>query len=245
MNFNNTYNIAFLFPLHNEEKRINNNIKLIKYIKRKFKNYLVVFILNNCTDNTHKEIKKKFSKNNLCYTIINSNFHKRGSGINKALKLIKCKYFAICAIDNAWGENFYNRAYKLIKKKYDVIYGPKNHIKSIVKRNFIRKVISGISIFYLKFLFGNLMDQDSQCIKLFRSDIKFLKDLHNYNYFTETEFFILSKTYKLRYKNIPIKIKKTEGSKVKFFKLLEYMIEALHFKFFLLSNKKLIERNHT
>jgi hypothetical protein len=245
MNIANDYNIGFLFPLFNEEKRINNNIKLIKYIKRKFKNYLVVFILNNCTDNTYKKIKKTFSKNDLCYRIIQSNFHMRGSGINKALKLVKCKYFAICAIDSAWGQNFYNKAYQLIKRKYDVIYGPKSHTKSIVKRNFIRKIISKVSIFYLKFLFCNLIDQDSQCIKLFRSDIKFLKNLHNYNYFSETEFFILSKINKLKYKNIPIKINETKGSKIKFLKLLEFMIEALRFKFFLLINKKLIEKNHT
>tara|TARA_B100000787_G_scaffold11909_1_gene8767 strand:+ start:1844 stop:2581 length:738 start_codon:yes stop_codon:yes gene_type:complete len=244
MNLKKNYNITFLFPLFNEEERINSNIKIIKYIQKKFKNYLVVFILNNCTDNTHKKIKKSFSKNDLCFRIIRCNSNKRGNGINKALKLVKCKYFAICAIDDAWGEDFYNRAYKLIKKKYDVIYGPKNHIKSIVKRNIIRNIISRISIFYLKLLYGNLMDQDSQCIKLFRSDITFLKNLHNYNYFAETEFFILSKINKLKYKNIPIKVSNTKGSKVKLFKLLEYMIEALCFKFFLLLNKKLIEKNH-
>lgn len=244
MNFKKNYNIAFLFPLFNEEKRIHNNIKLIKYIKKKFKNYLVVFILNNCTDNSEKRIKRYFLKKDLNYVIIKTNFHNRGSGINKAIKSIPCKYFAICAIDDAWGQNFYYRAYKSIKE-YDVVYGPKNHTKSIVKRNFIRKVISKMSMFYLKFLFGDLMDQDSQCIKLFRSDIKFLKNLHEYNYFAETEFYILSKINRIKYKNIPINIKNTKGSKVKILKLLEYMIEALKFKFFLLSNKKLTEKNHT
>jgi hypothetical protein len=223
-------NVAFLFPVHNEEKRIKKVIKLLHYLNKNFTNHKFCFLLNKCTDNTEIILKNDFNKfKNII--ILKSKSNKRGAGINKALKTIKTKYYAICAIDNAWNFSFYKKAYKIIKKnKVDVVYGPKSHKLSVVKRNYIRKIISFFSFIFIKFFFKNVLNFDSQCIKFFNSKIPFLKKLHDYNYFAETEFAILSEKYKIKKKLIPVKIIKTNFTKVNVLFILLFMIEALHFK---------------
>ena len=106
--------VAFLFPLHDEEKRIQLTLKFIKFANKNFKNHKFVFLLNNCKDKTEKIINIKFKKirNKI---ILKSKIKNRGAGLNKAFKKLKVKYFAVCAVDNAWDFNFYKAAYKLLE----------------------------------------------------------------------------------------------------------------------------------
>lgn len=225
--------IYFLFPVHNEEKRILKTILFIKWVSKNFKKNKCkfVFLLNNCTDKTEHLLKKKFQKYPI--KILKSKYKKRGFGLNKFFRLKKRGYYAICSVDNAWSFNFYKKAFFLLKKnKYQIIYGPKSHPNSKIKTNFIRKFISNCSKFYIKFLFKGLVDQDTQCIKFFRSDLKFLTKLQNYNYFAETEFYIISKLLKNKFKNIPVNVKNDNlNSKVNIRSIINYIIESINFRF--------------
>ena len=229
--------LAFLFPIHNEEKRIRKVIKFIKFANRNFKNHKFIFLLNKCNDETETIIKNEFLKYKKII-ILKSKFKSRGSGINLAIKKVKCKFFAICAVDNAWSFDFYLKAYKKIKtSKAKVIFGSKSHPKSIVKRNILRSLISFLSIIFLKIIFQNNINFDCQCIKIFRSDIFFLKKLGNYNYFAETEFALNIEFYKLKKILIPVNVIKTNYSKLNFINLFQYCIEAIYFRFFRFKKK--------
>lgn len=204
------------------------------WVKKNFSNkrYRFFFLLNKCSDNTENLIKYNF--NSYPYKIIKSSSKNRGSGLNLAFRKLnkKTKYFAICSVDNAWSFNFYLRAYKKLEKNdFDVIYGPKSHKNSKVKTNLKRKIISFLSKIYLLFLFGNKINQDTQCIKLFKANIKFLKKLSNYNYFSETEFYLISKMYKTKFLNMSVKVNNDiKNSKVNILKVISYIFESLHFK---------------
>ena len=220
--------IAFLFPLHNEEERVIKVKKFESYARKRFKNFKFVFILNNCSDNTEAKINRNFNKGD--FIIIRSSNKNRGAGLNLAFKKIKCNFFAICAVDNAWGFNFYTRAHKILKNnEIKIVYGPKSHPRSKIQRNALRQFISILSKFFLKILFNNDLQFDSQCIKMFASNLKFLKKLKNFNYFAETEFAISANRLGIKKKLIPVKINKTDGSKVNFKNLMLFCLEAFVF----------------
>jgi hypothetical protein len=228
-------NIAFLFPLHNEEKRIFKVLKLLNYLNKNFKKCKFYFLLNNCTDNTEYNLKNYFKKyKNLI--IIKSQSRNRGTGINKALKKIKVEYFAICAIDNAWGFSFYKRAYKKIKlhSNLKIVYGSKSHPYSKIKVSMIRKIISLASSLFLRLLFPEKPNHDTQCIKIFSSKIPLKNFLINYNYFAETQFAILANIFKIPSATLPVTVKKTSNSKVNFILIIYYVIEATHYRILLL-----------
>ena len=225
--------IYFLFPIHNESERVLRVKLFLDWVTTEFKehDYIFTFVLNNCFDDTEKKIKENFSGYPL--EIIKSDKKNRGSGLNKFYKLNKSGYYAICSIDNAWSFDFYKQAFNLLKnKKYEIIYGPKSHANSVIKTNFVRKTISYFSKIYIKILFGSLIDQDTQCIKFFNSNIKFLKDLNDYNYFAETEFYLLSKISKNITYNLPVTVKNdNKNSKVNFRSIYSYMCECINFRF--------------
>jgi hypothetical protein len=223
--------IAFLFPLHNEADRVIKIRKFETFAKKNFKKFKLIFLLNNCTDDTELIILQNFKKEII--QIIHSGSKHRGSGLNLAFKKIKCDFFAVCAVDNAWSFDFYSKAHKILKSnnEIEIVYGPKSHPKSIVNRSKIRSIISAISVIFFKIFFDKHVNFDCQCIKMFRSNLKFLKKLNNFNYFAETEFAIMASIQKTCVEMIPVKIKNTKGSKVNIMNLIKYVIEAFKFRF--------------
>jgi hypothetical protein len=110
------------------------------------------------------------------------------------------------------------------------VFGPKTHEQSEVNRPIFRKVISFVSSAYLKILFGNIIDQDTQCIKMFKkSEIPFINNLSDDNLFADVEFFIFTKMNKLKYLSIPVMIKDNKGT-VSIKMMLSFVYNAIRFK---------------
>ena len=62
--------------------------------------------------------------------------------------------------------------------------------------------------------------------------MKFLTKLQNYNYFAETEFYIISKLLKNKFKNINFNVKNDNlNSKVNIRSIINYIIESINFRF--------------
>lgn len=223
--------ITFIFPLYNEENRVHKFKDFYNWAKQNINlkiNY--IFTVNASTDNTFKLLNKMYKKSNI--KIIKCNSRKRGDGINMALKKIKNGLIGICAIDNAWDFIFYLKAINLIQKKgFDIVLGGKNLKKSIVHTNIYRKIVSKISGYYCRVLFGNIMKYDTQCVKVFKSNMNFFNKLSSYNYFAETEFYLKATYLNKKIKHIPIKvINDNKHSKVKIRYIIEFIIESIDFR---------------
>ena len=225
-------NISFIFPLHNEEKRIEKISYFLEWAKdNKISDYEIILISNGSGDNT----KKIITEYEAMYSFIKS-FHieekSRGKSIKLGISKSKYNLISVCAIDNAWDLNFYIEAYQLFNlAHYSVIFGPKTHEKSKVNRPIFRKVISFISSTYLKILFGDIIDQDTQCIKMFKkNEISFINNLSDDNLFSDVEFFIFTKMNNLKYLSIPVKIKDNKGS-VSIKMMLAFVFNAVRFRF--------------
>ena len=222
-------NVSFIIPIYNEKERIYNIENWISWIRKNTSNCELILSLNGCSDGTEKIVKKlKFKNLKYCVTKNKG----RGFAVRKALDKTKKKYSSICSIDNAWNKNFYKKAYNKINKNKDLfcVYGPKDHLYSIQKRILIRRIISFFSILFLKLFFFGKIDQDTQCIKLFKNNKKFINKLKNYNYFFDTHFFLINKDLKLKYLNIPVKVNDdNKHSKVKINSMFEFIYEAINY----------------
>ena len=199
--------------------------------KLEIKNYEIIVVSNGSTDNTHQEVKKiKKKYKYIKYFFVNK--ASRGVAIKLGIKKSKKNLIALCAIDNAWDLNFYIKSYKVIKNSnFDVIFGPKTHLNSKVNRPIIRKIISLICTTYLKLLFGNKIDQDTQCIKIFnKKRLKCLKYLSDRNLFFDAEFFILTKLFKLNYLSIPVRVDDNKNM-VSLKMMLFFVLDAFTFRF--------------
>lgn len=201
-------NISFLIPIYNEENRVKYILKLYDNLHKMFNDsFEIICILNGCTDKTFEVLSKIINKRNI--KIIFLPKKSRGSAVKKGISVSNSKFIAISSVDNAWNISFYKIAYELLLNNSDlcIIYGPKTHSSSRVNRPKIRIIISFLCSIYLKILFGKLFTEDTQCIKMFkRESIIFLNKLSNANYFSEAEFYFLSKKFKIKSKSIQVDV---------------------------------------
>ena len=221
-------NIDFIIPIYNEEKRVNKVENWLVWMSKNTVDCTLTLSLNGCDDNTEGELKK-FSHNSKIKILIH-NEKGRGVAIINAINKSKKKYLAIGSIDDAWDKNFYINAFKELIEDEDLfcVYGPKDHPDSIENRVVIRKIISIFSKIFLRIVFFNKISQDTQCIKLFRQDEKFNRNLIKYNYFFDTYFFLLNQDLKLKFKNISINVNDdNKNSKVNISSMLEFVYDAL------------------
>ena len=220
--------IDFIIPIYNEEKRVNKLENWLDWMSKNTIDCSLTLSLNGCNDNTREELKK-FSHNNKIKILID-NEKGRGVAVINAVNQSKKKYLAIGSIDDAWDKNFYINAFNELDQDESLfcVYGPKDHADSIQNRVFIRKIISLFSKIFLRIVFFNKINQDTQCIKLFRQNEKFNRNLRKYNYFFDTYFFLLNKDLKLKFKNISISVEdNNKNSKVNFSSILEFVFDAL------------------
>jgi len=224
--------ISFIFPVRNEERRLDNINLFIKWCKKNVKSFEIILISNGSTDNTLK-ILKKIKKKYFFLKYFSLNKSSRGLAIKTGIKNSKFNIIGICSIDNAWDLNFYKKSYKILKnKEFSIVFGPKDHSKSEIYRPLIRSIISFVCSIFLKIVFGNLITEDTQCIKMFKKkDTKLIyKSLSDSNFFSECEFFILSKILNKKVLSIPVNVKDNK-SNVNIFFIYSFIIEALKFRF--------------
>ena len=200
-------------------------------LKKKINEYEIILVSNGSTDNT-RELTLEYEKKYSFVKSLHINEKSRGKALKLAIEKSKYDLIAVCAIDNAWDLNFYLESYRLIEVgNYDVIFGPKTHKKSEVDRPIFRKIISFVSSNFLKILFGDIIDQDTQCIKIFnKKKIVFNTNLSDSNLFSDVEFFLFTKLFKLKYLSVPVRIKDNKGT-VSIKMMFSFVLNAISFRF--------------
>ena len=208
--------------------------------KKKIKNFEIILVSNGSTDNTVL-LLRSYAKKIKQLKVYNINKASRGAAIKIGIKKSNYDINAICAIDNAWDLNFYLQSYKVIKNtNFSIIFGPKTHVYSKINRPLIRRLISIICTLYLKLLFGDKIDQDTQCIKLFnKKKIKVINFLSDRNLFFDAEFFLMIRKFKVSYLSIPVKVKDNKKM-ISLKMMIKFLIDAFTFRFSKNYNKRII-----
>ena len=163
--------LSIIFPVFNEELRLKSSFNHIKsFLKKKKKLKIeIIFVDDGSKDNSYNLIVKFVNnfklKNKVKFKIVKSETN-LGKGAALKLGVEKAAYDWILTTDidmsvslfqiSAWEKK------KLIEKKHSVYFASRSHKKSIVERNFIRKVLGDIGSFLISIIL-NINIKDTQC----------------------------------------------------------------------------------
>jgi dolichyl-phosphate beta-glucosyltransferase len=220
--------LSIIFPVFNEELRLKSSFNHIKsFLKKKKKLKIeIIFVDDGSKDNSYNLIVKFVNnfklKNKVKFKIVKSETN-LGKGAALKLGVEKAAYDWILTTDidmsvslfqiSAWEKK------KLIEKKHSVYFASRSHKKSIVERNFIRKVLGDIGSFLISVIL-NINIKDTQCgYKLYkRQHAKFaFSKLKNCGWDHDIELILLLKSKNIAIKELPIKWMHKENSKVNIF----------------------------
>ena len=220
--------LSIIFPVFNEELRLKSSFNHIKsFLKKKKKLKIeIIFVDDGSKDNSYNLIVKFVNnfklKNKVKFKIVKSETN-LGKGAALKLGVEKAAYDWILTTDidmsvslfqiSAWEKK------KLIEKKHSVYFASRSHKKSIVERNFIRKVLGDIGSFLISVIL-NINIKDTQCgYKLYkRQHAKFaFSKLKNCGWDHDIELILLLKSKNIAIKELPIKWIHKENSKVNIF----------------------------
>lgn len=207
--------LSIIFPIYNEELRLNSSFKhILTFIKKKKEIKIQIIFVDDGSKDHSWELINKFinnlkKKNKINIQAIKS---KKNLGKGSALKLgvKKAKYDWILTTDIDMSVSLFQiinwSKKKFINKKYIVYFGSRTHEKSIVKRNFFRKILGGIMRFLISFILKIKM-KDTQCgYKLYKKPIAKLifAQLKNYGFDHDLEIVLFLKSKKIKIMELPV-----------------------------------------
>ena len=207
------HKISVVFPLYNEENRLNILFRSLKNTKKNkfFKFFEFIFVDDGSNDNTQKKISNfinKINKDRHKYKLIKS---KKNFGKGHALKLgVKhSKYNWIITMDPDMSVDLFQiiKWFKKYSFKNDHAYfGSRNHHLSTQKYKYYRKFI-GDTFQYLIFLLIDKNISDTQCgFKLYNKKYakNIFKNLKTNGYAHDIELIFLLKSRKIKILELPI-----------------------------------------
>lgn len=169
--------ISILFPIYNEEKRLQNSLKMIDiFLKKNFyKKIEVILIDDGSTDGSKKIIelflKKSLNKKKYKFISYKKNVGK-GYALSRGVSLGNKDWILTCDIDfSVKLEQIINWEKKFIKKDLLVYFGSRMHSLSTLQKNYFRNIIGSIFKLVVYILF-KLNISDTQCgFKLYKKKI--------------------------------------------------------------------------
>jgi len=207
--------LSIIFPVYNEARRLKASFKhILDFIKKKkFKKIEIIFVDDGSVDNSYNLINNfihilKKKNVNACIVRSKKNLGK-GSALKIGVNASKFDWILTTDIDmsvslfqiTSWIDK------KLINKKNYVYFGSRSHKNSIVKRDYIRKILGNILGFFV-YTILNIKIQDTQCgYKLYKKNIakQLFKKLKNYGFDHDLEIILILKLKKINIVELPVK----------------------------------------
>ena len=199
--------LSIIIPTYNEVKQLKYTIKKLQSLKKKIKEYELIFIDDFSNDGSYQQLvlfKKKDSKIKIFKNIKKG----LGSAIKVGIKKSKKKYVCIFMCDLSDDVNDIYKYYKAItdNKKLDAVFGTRFDKNSKVKNYpFFKLMLNRIANNVIKILFLSNYNDFTNAFKIYKKKVLlrlFPIVSENFNIFLELPLKII--TRKLNYKIIPI-----------------------------------------
>ena len=233
--------ISVVFPLYNEEKRLNNLFKGITIFNeyKNTKSYEFIFVDDGSIDETSIKISKfirEFKKNKHKYILIKSkkNFgkgHALKLGVNKANYNWIFTMDADLSVDLVQTIKWFN---KYSFKDSCAYFGSRNHPLSKLKFRYYRKIIGHLFQFFVYFFIDENIT-DTQCgFKLYNKKYAkhIFKKLSIFGYAHDIELIHLLKLKNIQIIELPLKWVHMDNGKVNIFlDPIRMLIDILLIKF--------------
>ena len=212
--------LSILIPCRNEENSIEETVKVLQSKIAKFiKDYEIIIINDNSSDNTFKIINKIKSKNKKIIIKNNKNIG-LGSAMNLGINSASKDFICIFMADLSDSPNDLIRYYKhMYKFNLDAIFGSRFIKKNSVVDYPIKKLFfNRIFNLFVKFIFLSKYNDFTNAFKIYKK--KTLIDLkplisENFNIFLEMPLKILIRKKKIKIISINWKNRKKGSSKFK------------------------------
>ena len=199
--------IAVIIPTFNEAKQLKYTIKKLQSLKKKIKNYDLIFIDDFSNDGSFKELikyNKKYSK----IKIYKNKKKGLGSAIKLGIKKSKKKYICIFMCDLSDDVNDIFKYYQTIKndKKLDAVFGTRFSKNSKVKNYpYFKLILNRFSNNIIRLLFLSKYNDYTNAFKIYKRNV--LLNLfpivsENFNVFLELPLKII--TRRLNYQIVSI-----------------------------------------
>jgi dolichyl-phosphate beta-glucosyltransferase len=207
--------LSIIFPVFNEELRINNSLnKINKCIKVSKLKYLeIIFIDDGSTDKTLSIIKNFISEiknNKKIRVLLIKNYRNFGKGysLKKGILHSRAEWILTLDIDLSVNINQYQKWFlnRKSQKKYLIYFGSRNHPNSKVKKIFSRYLLGQFFRFIIYFLF-KIKFYDTQCgYKLYKNTIanKIFSKLKDNRFAHDVEIVLIASFMKILIKEMPV-----------------------------------------
>ena len=208
--------LSIVVPVYNEEDRIDNIFKIIKFCKQHIKKWEIIIVDDGSTDRTRYKILNSDMKG---YGKMISYTPNEGKGfaVKTGMELAQYEYILFTDIDLSTPME---ELFKLFKyaRHYDIVIGSRRMKDSIVeKQGFLRQLAGNIFPLLVQNML-HLKIKDTQCgFKLFNSRAKLLYCCsHQYikRFAFDVEMLVVARNLKLRVKEVGIKWKNDDNSKL-------------------------------
>ena len=199
--------LSIIIPTYNEVKQLKYTIKKLQSLKKKIKEYELIFIDDFSNDGSYQQLvlfKKKDSRIKIFKNIKKG----LGSAIKVGIKKSKKKYVCVFMCDLSDDVNDIYKYYKAItnNKKLDAVFGTRFDKNSKVKNYpFFKLMLNRIANNVIKILFLSNYNDFTNAFKIYKKKVLlklFPIVSENFNIFLELPLKII--TRKLNYKIIPI-----------------------------------------
>jgi len=221
--------LSIIFPVFNEQLRINNSLNKIKkfIVYSKLKYLEIIFIDDGSEDKTNFVIKNfisLFSCNKKIKLVLLKNYRNFGKGysLKKGVKYSRAQWILTSDIDFSVNINQFQKwfAETASEKNYFIYFGSRNHPESKVKKNFLRYLLGQVYRFLIYFLF-KIKFYDTQCgYKLYKNSIakKIFSKLKDNRFAHDVEIVLIANNKKISIKEMPVNWIHKNDSKVNIFK---------------------------
>ena len=220
--------LSIIFPVFNEQLRINNSLnKIKKFIKvSKLKYIEIIFIDDGSTDRTFSIIKNfisTFKNNKKIKLLLLKNYRNFGKGyaLRKGILHSRAEWILTADIDLSVNINQYKKWFlnRISKKNYFIYFGSRNHPNSKVQKTFTRYLLGQFFRLLIYFLL-KIKFYDTQCgYKLYKNTIakKIFSKLKDNRFAHDVEIILIASFMKILIKEMPVDWVHKNHSKVNIF----------------------------
>ncbi len=211
--------LSIIIPAYNEEERIRPVLEdyYKTFTKELGKDFEIIIIPNNCSDNTN-EVSKEFSKNKDNVNVINIDYYiGKGGAVLMGFNIARGDLIGFTDADESTSSLEYLKLYQNINN-YDGIIASRRIDGATIepKRTFLREVLSFLFNRSVRIILG-LKYKDTQCgAKIFKRDLArmFGEKARMKGWTFDAEILYIAKIKNKKILEYPIYWKEVGGSKL-------------------------------
>jgi len=223
--------VSIVLPAYNEAGRLEHAVKEVKkWMDKIGYAYEIIIAEDGSTDGTDKIASMLAKKDPKVKHLHSDKRLGRGRALSNAFKVAEGDILVYLDVDLSTDMKHLKELIDSIAiEGYDIATGSRLMKGSEVERPFKRLIASKVYNLLVKILLGSKIN-DHQCgFKAFRKDVilQIIEHVKDNHWFWDTEVLILAQRMGYKVKEIPVKWRQSEDTKVKFVKDILYMFSQV------------------